>query len=244
MFWSVLYTELRKYKRSFIPLMAVIAGFLTASTAILIAAAPSSKLSWDVIAVTGLNCLNPLSLLLVAVFSGYAFAYEYADGSISTLFTYPIPRLFIYMAKLVIILILTIFLYFAFFLSSMFLGVLNIGKLPDLELFAKFFKVTAIVCCVNFILVPVTVLITNLIKAAGTYILTGIGYFIVYIIFINTKYSLFLPTCIPDKLVSTFLIVASIDRAEFKQIIIVCSVIFVSAFIAGAVQYSKSDVYK
>lgn len=244
MFGAILYTEVKKYKRTMIPWLVGIAGFLTAGTAFLLVSAGNSQVSWTAFAARGLNCINPLALLLVAVFTGHTFAGEYSEGVISILFTYPVSRFRLYAAKHLAILLLIVSLYLAFFLSVMFFGLINIGSFPGADLLLKFFKAMALTSGVSFVLVPVTALISNIVKAAGTYLLAGMGYITAYMIFIGSDYGLYLPPCIPDKLAANYLVKQCLGKTDFQWIAVVCTATFLSAFITGAVYYSKSDVYK
>jgi hypothetical protein len=224
--------------------MIGIGGFLTAGTALLFVSTENSQVSWNALATTSLNCMNLLALLLVAVFTGYVFIGEYHENTASILFTYPVSKLKIYVVKYFVVLLLVIILYMIFFLSTMFFGFTNMGSFPTMGFLLKFIKLTFLMSVVNFVLVPITALISMIIKGIGTYILVGMGHFLVYISFINSDYSLYIPTCLPAKLVSNFFISEYISKADFRGIIVVCSVTFLSTFFVGAVYYAKSDVYK
>lgn len=244
MFTALVYTELIKYKRTILPWMIGIGGFMTAGTALLFVSNENSQVSWNALATTSLNCMNILALLLVAVFTGYVFIGEYHENTASILFTYPVSKSKIYVVKYFVVLLLVISLYLIFFLSTILFGFIDIGAFPSLGFFLKFIKLTFLMSIMNFVLVPVTALISMIIKGIGTYILVGMSYFLVYISFINSDYSLFIPTCIPAKLVSNYFISEYISKADFRGIVIVCAVTFLSTFFIGAVYYSKSDVYK
>jgi len=224
--------------------MIGIGGFLTAGTAFLSVSTDNPQVSWSTLATVSLNCINILALLLIAVFTGYIFIGEYHENTVSILFTYPISKFKIYVVKYFIVLLLVLSLYLIFFLSTMLFGFIGIGGFPSIEFLQKFLKLTFIMSVMNFVLVPVTALFSIIIKAIGTYIFVGMGYFLVYISFIDSDYSLFIPPCLPAKLVSNYFISEYISKVDFRGITIVSVVTFLSAFFIGAVYYSKSDVYK
>jgi bacitracin transport system permease protein len=244
MFTALVHTELIKYKRTVLPWMIGIGGFLTAGTALLFVSTENSQVNWNILAVVSLNCINILALLLTSVFTGYVFICEYHQNTAGILFTYPLSKFRIYLIKYFVILILVTSLYLIFFLSVMLFGFLGIGNFPPVDFLLKFLKIILIMSVMNFVLVPVTALISIIIKGIGTYIFVGMGYFLVYISLINSDYSLFIPTCIPAKLVSNYYISEYISKSDFCGIIIISAVTFLSAFFIGAVYYSKSDVYK
>lgn len=244
MFLSFVYTELLKYKRTIIPWIIGIGGLLAATTSLLLVSTEDSQVSYEVLAGRGLNLINILALILVAVFSGYVFVTEYYESTISILFTYPVSRFKLYIVKYFVILLMVISLYLAFFLSTIIFGFINIRKLPSMDFALNFMKLIFVVSCTNFVLVPVTTLVSIIIKEIGTYIIVGMSYCIAYICFINSEYSLFIPVCIPDKLVANYFIPERISKADFKGIVIVSVITFLSTFFIGAVCYSKSDIYK
>ena len=244
MLTTLLYTELFKYKRTILPWMIVIGGFLTAGTAYLFVSTENSEVSWNILAYTSLSCINILGLLLVAVFTGYVFVGEYKENTASTLFTYPVSKSNIYIVKYFTVFLLVISLFLILFLSTILFGVLNIKSLPSVEFLLKFLKLTIIMSIMNFVLVPVTALINMVIKGIGTYIFAGMGYFLVYISFINSNYSFFIPTCIPTKLLSNYFISEYISKSDFIGIVIVSVVTFSLASLIGAIYYSKSDLVK
>lgn len=244
MFTGLVYTELKKLKRTMIPWLIGIGGFLTAGTALLQVSSGSSHVDWGSLAPASLNYINFLALLLVSVFTGYVFTSEYSDGIISILFTYPVSRYRIYAAKHLVIFVLTILLYLVFFLSIMFFGLIYIGRFPAADFLLKLIRLTFLTAAINFVLVPVTALISNLIKGVGTYILVGMGYFVANIVFIDSDYSLFLLPCIPGRLVANYFVSQCMSWEDFRSVVTACTVTFIAAFFAGAVYYSRCDIYK
>jgi hypothetical protein len=76
MFPGLIYAELIKYKRTIIPWLIGTGGLLVATTALLLVTTENPQVTWEVLAGKSLNFMNLLSLLLVAVFTGYVFVTE------------------------------------------------------------------------------------------------------------------------------------------------------------------------
>lgn len=239
---SLINTELIKYKRTIIPWMILIGGLLTSGTAMLLVSTENPQVDWDTFAVRGLNCMNLLALLLVAVFTGFVFVGEYHENIDKILFTYPVSRLKFFISKFFVVFLLDISLYLVFFIFTMLFGLTYIGYFPALKFCLKLIEITLILAVIHFVLVPVTVLVSILIKGVGTYLFMGMGYFMLYISFINSDYSSFIPVCIPDKLVANYFISEIISRSDIIGIVAVCTITFLSTFILGAVYYSRQDV--
>jgi bacitracin transport system permease protein len=244
MYVSVLYTELIKYKRSIIPWIILLGGFLSGTTTILIVSTDSTKVNWQVLVSRGLNIINILALLLVAVITGYVFITEYHESTIGILFTYPVSRIKLYIVKCFVILLFVILLYLTFFLSTILFGFINIDGFPQMSFVLKFIEAVFLASALNFMLVPFTALISIIVKEIGVYIIVGMGYCIAYMSFINSDYSLFIPVCIPDKLVSNYFSSLYISKGDFRCIIIISAVTLLTAFIAGSIYYCNMDVYK
>jgi bacitracin transport system permease protein len=241
MFPELIQIEIKKYKRTFIPWMILVGGVLPVFTAFMMMSNGIYVKSWSSFAAMGLNYVNLLALLLVAVFSGYVFVTEYHENIIGILFTYPISRLKLYVAKYIVILLMVCMLYLVFFISSIMMGFLYTGSFPQTDFLLKFVKIVFLMTIANYMLSPVTVIISIVITGIGTYILAGIGYFIVYISFINSDLGIYIPPCIPDKLVGNYMVTEYISKADFITIIIISTVTFFSTFFIGAVCYYRDE---
>jgi hypothetical protein len=243
MFLNLIYTELIKYKRTPVFWMIAIGGFLTAGTAMLLVTSQKSVVTWDGFTAAGLNCINLLALFIIAVITGYVMSGEYQQSTIGTLFTYPVSRIELFMAKQAVMLIFSICLYISFLVSAFAFGIVVIG-VPEWELIFKLLRLIFIMVGLNFVLVPLTSFICLLVKSAGTSVFTGMGYFISYMSFISIKNSLFIPTCTPNRLVDNLFVKESIDRGDVKGILAVAAAVFVTSVLISAVYYSRHDVYK
>ncbi len=242
MLFNLIFIELKKYKRTVLPWMIAAGGLLTSGTAIMIASTGNRRVSWETYTVQGFSFMNLLALLLVAVFTGFVFTGESSHNIDNIIFTYPVSRIRFFLAKLIVILLYTILLYLAVLFFEILLGFLVIGSFPGWKIFLKMFEISLILSAANYILVPVTTFITILVKGSGTYLFTGMAYFILYISFTNTDINRYVPVCQPDKLLYGFFSPEIISGSEIFAIITVCSVTFLSAFIISVNSYTRQDV--
>lgn len=242
MLLQLVYTEIIKYKRTMIPWIISLGGGFAAFIALMLVMTGGLQKSWEVLIIRGLNLVNMLALLLVAVISGYVFINEYHESTIGTIFTLPVSRLKIYFTKFFIILFMVFALYLSFFLLTMLFGMIFIGGLPPTDFMLKFFKIIFILSAVSFVLAPVTVMISIIFRSIGTYLLVGLSYFLVYMGFINSDYSMKIPPCIPERLVADCMVSEFITGGELTGIIVVSSVTFIVTFIAGAFYYLRYAV--
>lgn len=238
---DILLTELMKYKRTAILWMILIGGFLTAGTGFLLLSSEEGPAGWEGYFATGMNCINLLALLLIAVFTGYVLIGEYQEGTAKVLFTYPVSRIKIFISKHFVVFCFVILLYFTFFISALIFGTAYTGELPAGEFMFKMLKFSLLMSVMNFILVPVTSAISLIIKGTGTYLFVGMGYFAIYVSFINSDYSLLIPPCIPNRLIENYFISEFISSAQTINIVVVSALTFIVFLTAGAAYYWKSD---
>ncbi len=241
MFKSLIYTELIKYKRTAVIWMIAAGGFLTSVTAFLLVSSTSKKSDWETYAATGFNCINLLALLMVSVFTGYVIIGEYHGGTISTIFTYPISRLKVLLIKYLIILFFVTAFYLVFIVSALFFGVIHFRELPTGDLIIKLIRFSLVMSGINFVLAPVTAVIGLLGKGAASYLFAGMGYFVIYISFINSDYSYLIPACSPNKLVENYLVSEFLTKNDINTIAAVMAATFLTALVTSGVYYIKSD---
>ena len=241
MFVRLIMAELSKYKRTFIPWVIVLGGLLAAGTAFLQVSTDYSEVTWKLLAQSGFFCMNLLALLLTSIFAGVIFIGEYHEGMSGILFTYPVSRLKLYITKFVAAFLMVISLYIMFFISTMVIGFISIGSFPAREFMEGLIRLTALVIVANFVLLPLTALISLVVKAIGTYILVGMGYFLVYASFNSSDFSTFIPPCLSSKLTFDYLTAQCINKSDYPGIIAVSMVTFFCAFIIGEFYNSKCE---
>lgn len=242
MLFSLIPLELKKYKRTVLPWMIAGGGLLTSGTAIIMVLTENRHADWETYAVTGLSFTNLLALLLVAVFTGFVFNGENSNNIDNILFTYPISRIRFFLSKNMVLLLFTVLLYLAFFIFTMLFGLVLIEGNPELKFCIKLLEISLILPAVNFILVPVTTLVTILFKGAGTFLFAGMAYFMLYISFINTDIGVYVPACQPDKLLYGFFSPGGMNGSDFITLLTVCTITFLSAIIISAAAYTRQDV--
>lgn len=241
---DIVITEFMKYKRTAIIWMILIGGFFSAGTGFLLVSSHDIPAGWENYTVVSMNCINMLALLLTAVFTGYVIMGEYQESTVRVLFTYPVSKIRIFISKHLVVLVFVMMLYMVFFISAVLFGTVYTGNLPAVEYMLKLLKFSLIMGCMNFILAPLTSVTSLLIKGSGTYLFVGMGYFLTYMSFINSDYSLIVPSCIPNKLIENYFISEFISNVQLTGIVVVSAVTFIAAFVTGAVYYWKSDCLK
>lgn len=242
MILNLIYVELLKYRRTVIPWMILVGASLASGTSLLLVASENAQVDWGSFSVSSLNCINLLALLLVAVFTGLVFVGEYHENRDVVLFTYPVSRIKVFVSKLAVVYIMDISLFLLFFIFAMLFGLAYIGSFPVFETGLKLFEMTMVLTAVHFVLVPVTVLISILVKGTGTYIFAGMCYFMLFISLIKSDFSTFIPVCIPDKLVTNYFISTILSSSDLTGIILVCVITLLTAFSIGAACYCRQDV--
>ncbi len=241
MFLQLVCTETVKYKRTMIPWLVVCGGFFVSFVAFMMVVS-DSQINWEVLIARELSLANNLALLFTAVFSGYVFTNEFHNHLSGTIFTYPVSRLKLYLAKNLVVLLMVVCYYLAFLVLTIFLGVIKMDGLPSTGILLKFIKFIFILSGANFVLVPVTAFISNIVKSPGTYVLTGMSYFLVYVSFFGSDYSLYVPPCIPDSLTFNYFVSEYMSKTDINGMIIVSSMTFLFSFIIDAFCYSRRDV--
>jgi hypothetical protein len=243
MLGAVIHIELLKHKRTIMPWFIIFGGLLPAVTSFLIITSERYKAGWEVLAQTFFNNMNLTALLLTTVFSGTVFIGEYRENVVSTLFVYPIPRLKFFIGKLVVLLLMLAALYAVHFVSMLALGFMYVKSFPSAEMLMRISTVSLLAVVVNFTLIPLTVLISSTIKLVAASVITGMGYAIVYMLFINSKISSLVPPCIPVEAAAAYLSGSVISSKEITGMIISLLITFTIPLFISVLQYCKSDVY-
>jgi bacitracin transport system permease protein len=242
MVWSVMATEVLKYRRTLVPWLAAAGGFFPLLVALLYLLTGSAPITWESLALTGLGFMNMLALLLVAVCAGHAFVSEYRDSRVPMLFAYPVPRIMLYTVKLIVILLPVLGMYAVFGAFTVVSGAIFAGGRPLAPGFATdmlgllLFSVAA-----NYALVPMTVVVSVAVKNAGGYILAGICYFIVFMSFAGSELGRYAPPCVPDRLVKDYLATGKLVSAETAGLLGACAAAFLLMSCVGALVYARGE---
>ena len=242
MIFTLVHMELKKCKRTIIPWTITAGGLLPSGVGIFVSLTDYQKVSWDIYAMKGLNYMNILALLLVAVFTGFVFAGENTNHIDNILFTYPVARIKFFVSKFIVILLFTFSLYLAFFLFTLLFGISGIGSLPGRTTILKLLEISVISTAVQFVPVPLTMITIIFVKGAATYLFAGMAYFVLYISFFSTEFNTYIPVCLPDKLAAEYFGHGVFNSSDTTITAAICIIVFLAAFIIGAGIYTKQDV--
>ena len=239
---SVAYTEVLKYRKTLVPWLAVAGGLFPPFVAALFLLTANSPFSWEMLTETSLRFMNMLALLLIAVFAGHAFVSEYRDSRVNRLFTYPVPRFMLYAVKLIVAFLPVLGMYCVFAAATLASGWIFAGGPPDSGITASYLLLVLLVAASGLAVVPVTAFMSMMVKNDGSYILAGIGYFIIYMSFADSDISRLVPPCIPDRLLMDYMKTGHVFSTKTGEMLLACAAIFLLAFCLGAVCYAKREI--
>ncbi len=235
----VMAVEALKYRRTLVPWLAAAGGIFPAFVALLFLLTGNLPVTWEALESTGLNFMNMLALLLVAVLAGQTFVCEYHGGKINGSLAYPIPRLLLFAGKLLILLLPVLGMFLVFLLSTVASGSLFIGGRPPAGFIRDMLGLVLLSAAANFALVPLTAVVSMALKNAGAYILSGVAYFIVYMSFAGSDYVRYVPPCVPDGLLKSYLSTGQIVSKDAGTMLAACAAFFVLTLCIGAVWHAR-----
>jgi hypothetical protein len=183
-----------------------------------------------------------LALLLVAVFAGHSFVSEYRDSRANMTFIYPVPRFMLYAVKLLTICLPVLGMYLAFIVSVATAGCIFADGLPDKYFTGDYLLLVLLVAAANFAIVPVTAVVSAVMKNAGAYILAGVAYFIAYMSFAESDAGRYILPCVPDKLLKDFTATGQLMAADTGGMLLACAAAFLLAFCLGAACYTRWEI--
>ncbi|WP_158301904.1 ABC transporter permease [Paenibacillus mesophilus] len=106
---NVLYTELLKLKRSNIVWLAIIGAVLPA---LITTFGELGSMNWTELYINNLLFLNVMiGPMLLSMLAGFVVVREYSDNTINQLFVYPHRRVTILLAKMIVILLLSVIIF-------------------------------------------------------------------------------------------------------------------------------------
>jgi hypothetical protein len=242
MLMQVMAAEALKYRRTLVPWLAVSGGVFPAFVALLFLLTGGAAVTWNALAVTGLVFMNMLALLLVAVFAGHAFVSEYHGGRINGLLAYPVPRLLLYVGKLLVLSLPVLCMYIVFLASTAVFGALFVGVRALEQGFAlDMLGLVLLAAVVAYALVPLTALVGMVVKNAGGYILAGICYFILFMCFAGSEYGRYITPCVSDALLKAYTSTGRLVSAEDGGMLAVCVAVFFITACIGAAWYARRE---
>jgi len=239
---GIIYTELLKLRKSIIPWMILLGGTLPAVIALLTVSSESGAPNRDMLFINSLNYMNLISLLLVAVLTGYIFAGEYYGKTINILFSYPIPRLAFFINKTIVTLCSVVFIYITLNVSTIVVGYIYMESIPTADFLYKLLGFSILAVLINFSLVPLTILVSIVAKGAAASTAAGLAYVLTYFCFSNSGYAVYIPVCAPNAILVEYFISGQIDINDLRNMLVTALITFTLALISSMGYYSRSDV--
>ena len=170
---NIIYSEILKLKKSYILIIALISGVLIPSTRLIsnimndYSIVPLND-RWrffqeDVFDIDRMSVLM-VYIIIFCLIAAYIFSREYTDKTSNILYTYPISKKKIFLGKFITIYMLIVFVYLIQILTT-YLGLyIEWGVLPPIKFIIKDIKVNIYSMLLQFLLIPIPVLIANITK--------------------------------------------------------------------------------
>lgn len=170
---NIIYSEVIKLKKSYILIIALFSGTLIPSIRII----SNIMNDFNVVPINergrffqnDVLDIDRMSILIVYIITfcliaAYVFSREYTDKTSNILYTYPISKGKIFLGKFITIYMLIVFVYLTQMLTT-YLGLyIEWGVLPPMKFICKDIKVNIYSMLLQFILVTIPVLISNVTK--------------------------------------------------------------------------------
>jgi hypothetical protein len=238
----VMAAELLKYRRSLAPWLMAAGGVFPAFVALLFLLTGGGGVSGERLAFQGLGFLDMLALLLAAVIAGQAFVSEYRGGGVNGLRSYPVPRLLLYGAKLVVLALPVLGMHLVF-LAATAAAVLAFagGASPAPGFGADMLRIGLLSAACCFSLVPLTGIVSMMVKNAGASVLAGVAYFVVYMSAAGSRWARCLPPCAADVALKAYASTGRVLADDARVALAVCAGFFVLTAGIGAAWFSRRD---
>jgi len=170
---NIIYSEFLKLKKSYILIIALISGILMPGMKVIenikndSSAVPLSDrerfFQYDVFDIDRMSILMIYGIIFCLI-AAYVFSREYTDKTSNILYTYPISKGKIFLGKFITIYIVIIFVYLIQMVAT-YLGLyIQWGVLPSIKFISKDIKVNIYSVLLQFLLIPIPVLIANITK--------------------------------------------------------------------------------
>jgi hypothetical protein len=242
MAFQVFYVEIMKYRRTMIPWLSAVGGLFPVFVALMFMLTSRVTVTWEALAAISLNYMNMLALLFIAVFSGFTFISEYGECRINTSFSYPVPRILLYAMKYIAVCLPVSGMLLAYAMALSAAGWIFTGKLPAASFTSEHLLLLLLTAAGYVVLVPITAAVSIVIKNAGAYILTGVGFFLLFMSFAGSAADKFLPPCVPDRFLQNYLAAGQLISAETTGMLLVCAAFFLAAFGLGVICYVRLEI--
>lgn len=169
---NIIYSEFIKLKKSYILVIALFSGVLMPCVINVADMAShrnklvelTERMHFLEVRIEDINRITGLFIYIIifSFIAAYVFSREYTDKTANILHTYPISREKIFFGKLITIYILIVFVYIIQILTK-YLGIYIVwGALPSSRFINMDLKVTIYSMLLQFLLIPIPVLISNI----------------------------------------------------------------------------------
>jgi hypothetical protein len=241
MFKNTFAAELLKYRRSLSLWLAALGGFFPALVALLFLMTGESPADWETVAATSLNFFNMLSLLLVSVLAGQAFAMEYHGDGDNRMHVCPVPRGLAYLVKLLVAVVLSLAMHGVFLLCLFTFGGMAASDALSAAFALRWTQITLLCAAANIALAPLAAMAGILLRSAGAYILTGIGCFVLFMSFMGSQIARWIPPCVPSEMLNACLASGQALTPETAGMLAFSAAVFLILACAGAVCYVRVE---
>lgn len=171
--FNVVYSELLKLKKSYILVITLISGLLMPGLQFVgawkneydqVPEEVKEKFLMNHILNIEMMSFHFIYIVIFSLIAAYIFTREFADKTTNILYTYPIDRVQILIGKYIVVCILVLLVYVIEFIAS-YLGLYIVwNQLPSADFICNDIKVNMYSALLQFILIPIPILIGNITK--------------------------------------------------------------------------------
>lgn len=171
--FNIVYSEFLKLKKSYIIIIALIgAVFMPVIKCIATISEDYSDVSNVVrntiiknqVASIEVASFQFLYIVLFSLIAAYIFSREFTDKTVNILHAYPVNRTKIFIGKLITVYILILFIYAIQFIAIYLSLYIAWGQIPSNSIMIKDIKVNIYSALLQFLLIPIPILIGNITK--------------------------------------------------------------------------------
>jgi bacitracin transport system permease protein len=243
--FNVFYVEFLKIKKSkilwLIPVTIAVNVFLH-----ILAATSTGNMftyrGWAYYIGYGFQSINLIASIVFMLFAGFIFTREYHDRTISGMFTYPLSRLKVFTSKMLILIPVIVTITFLLFLFDLCIGRFVVNGNLTIEILIIYIKNYLVMVIVNFALIPAAITVGIISKNVTAVAVTSVICFSAEIGFLNTKFNVYFPWCIPCLLASKWGQYEQFWQINDTHAFITLGVIFLIPLIFNILYYKNLEV--
>lgn len=171
--FNIVYSEFLKLKKSYILIITLISGLLMPGVKFVgsvqndfaqIPGEVKERYLMNHILNIEMMSFHFIYIVIFSLIAGYIFTREFTDKTTNILYSYPIDRAQILIGKYIVVCILVLLVYVIQFIAS-YLGLYIVWRqLPSVDFISNDIKVNIYSALLQFILIPIPILIGNITK--------------------------------------------------------------------------------